>query len=229
MLRSPGILPITLAALLGLAAAPALADERADIDKVNGSITAAAGQAYDDLTTVNGEIRLEAGTRAGEATTVNGSIDIAANATLAQATTVNGGIHLDDNVQVEHDLGTVNGGIFVGRGGQVGGDITTVNGAIGLVDTDLAGGIVTVSGDITVGIGSHVHGGITVEEAGRSWLPINFGTQRVPRIVIGPEARVDGPLQFKRKVRLYVHDSARVGEISGASAIPYSGARAPGD
>ena len=37
-----------------------------DIDKVNGSITASAGEAYGDLSTVNGGIDLESGARAGD-------------------------------------------------------------------------------------------------------------------------------------------------------------------
>ena len=48
-------------------------------------------------------------------------------------------------------------------------DVSTVNGAIGLVDTDLGGGIETVNGDITVGVGSHVKGGIQVEKPSGNW------------------------------------------------------------
>ena len=44
-----------------------------------------------------------------------------------------------------------------------------MNGGIGLVDTDLGGGIETVNGDITVGVGSHVKGGIRVEKPTGNW------------------------------------------------------------
>lgn len=229
MFRTSTLLSAALAASLGLASAAAFADDL-DIDKVNGDISVQGGQAYDDISTVNGDIRIDSGARVDEVTTVNGSIDVASNATITEMTTVNGGIHLDDGAQVGGDIGTVNGEIFVGRGGEVGGDITTVNGSIGLVDTDLAGGISTVNGDITVGVGSHVRGGITVEKSNNwDWLPISFGKPKPLRIVIGPHARVDGPLHFERAVKLFVHDTATIGEVSGATAVPYSSARAPRD
>ena len=122
------------------------------------------------------------------------------------------------------DVETVNGSIFIDRGGNVGGDIETVNGAIGLVDTDVAGGIATVNGDLTVGIGSHVRGGIHYEKPGTQLISFK---RRDPRVVIGPDARVDGPLVFEHSVSLYVHETASIGPVTGATAVRYSGARAP--
>ena len=88
-----------------------------------------------------------------------------------------------------------------------GGDVDTVNGAIGLVDTELGGGIETVNGDITVGVGSHVQRRHPRREAATAWISI--GAQAaIPRIVIGPNAVVDGPLVFEREVELYVHQHA---------------------
>src|SRR3546814_16494924 len=66
-------LPLALSLLLDsgtVAAAP----DGADIDKVNGSITAEYGKVYGDLDTVNGSIRLEDGGHARAAQTVNGSV-----------------------------------------------------------------------------------------------------------------------------------------------------------
>jgi formylmethanofuran dehydrogenase subunit C len=130
---------------------------------------------------------------------------------------------------VSGGIETVNGGVFVDRGGQVARDVSTVNGAIGLVGTQLDGGIETVNGDVTVGVGSHVKGGIKVHKPGASWLPITFGKHQPPRIIIGANASVDGPLVFEREVKLFVHDSARIGRVTGATAIHYSGDRAPQD
>ena len=199
------------------------------IDKVNGSIDAEAGQVLGDLSTVNGSIRIASGARTGDAETVNGSIKVADNVQCGDLTTVNGGIHVDAHAQVGGGIETVNGGIFVDRGGHVAKDITTVNGAIGLVDTDLDGGIDTVNGDVTVGVGSHVKGGIKVEKPGTSWIPIHFGKHTPPRIIIGPNAVVDGPLVFEREVELYVHASARIGQVSGATAKRYTGATPPAE
>ena len=199
-----------------------------DVDKVNGSITAEAGQSYGTLETVNGGIHIEAGAHTSDAETVNGGIHVADGAQTGSLTTVNGGIHLGTQVQVGKGLETVNGEIFVDRGGHVGGDVDTVNGDIGLVDTDVDGGISTVSGDVTVGVGSHVKGGLKVEKPNSNWS-IHFGKPRIQRIVIGPNAVVEGPLVFEREVKLYVHASARTGTITGATAIRFDGAHAPQD
>ena len=87
-----------------------------------------------------------------------------------------------------------------------------VNGAIRMERAHVGGEIRTVSGDIDVGTGSRVDGGITVEK------PTGFfgiwTEQRPPRVVIGPGAVVAGPLVFEREVELYVHDSARTGHSS---------------
>ena len=100
----------------------------------------------------------------------------------------------------------------------------TVNGAIGLVDTDVAGSIETVNGDLTVGAGSHVRGGIHYEKPNHQWISFNA---RDPKVIIGPNARVDGPLVFEHEVKLYVHESAQIGAVTGATAIRYEGDRAP--
>ena len=198
MTRTRTALLLTLA----LATTPALAQQ--DVSKVNGSVSADAGQAYGDLETVNG------------------SVSIAAGATVEDASTVNGSITVGDKAQAA-SLETVNGAIRIGKDVQVRKDVETVNGAIGLVGTQLAGGIETVNGDITVGIGSHVKGGIKVEKP-RGW---SIKPRRDPRIIIGPNAVVEGPLVFERPVTLYVHTSARIGAVTGATAKPFSTDTAP--
>ncbi len=221
--RSRSALSQALTLSLMLAATPA-AFASQDIDKVNGSITVDASQPYGDLDTVNGSINIGDGARVEDAETVNGSIKVGANVQAQSLSTVNGGIRIGNNARIADDVGTVNGGIFVDRGSRIGGDVSTVNGAIGLVDTDLAGDIETVNGDITVGIGSHVRGGIRYQKPNASWFSLK---KRNPRVIIGPDARVDGPLVFERKVELYVHSSARTGTVTGATAVRYDGARAP--
>lgn len=217
----------TLVLSLALACAtPAFAQN--DIDKVNGSITAEAGQSYGDLQTVNGSIRIESRSRTGDAETVNGAIRIADDASVGDLGTVNGSIRAGRNLRATGDVETVNGSVFVDRGGTLRG-VSTVNGSIGLVDSDLSGGIETVNGDITVGAGSHVRGGIKVEKPTSNWMPVTLGKRQPPRIIVGPNAVVEGPLVFEREVKLYVHDSARIGAVSGATAVRYSGARAPAE
>lgn len=222
-------LAFALAAALAFAGPVAAGDRPESIDKVNGSITASAGQTYGDLSTVNGGIKIEAGARTEDASTVNGGIKVAERAQTRNLETVNGGIRLESGVQVDGDMETVNGEVFVDRGGRISGGVTTVNGAIGLVDADLGKGIDTVNGDITVGVNSHVRGGIKVEKPTSNWMPISFGRREPPRIIVGPNATVDGPLVFEREVKLFVHRTAKIGPVTGATAVPYDGDRAPND
>ena len=217
MTRTRTALLLTLA----LATTPALAQQ--DVSKVNGSVSADAGQAYGDLETVNGSVSIAAGATVEDASTVNGSITVGDKAQAASLETVNGAIRIGKDVQVRKDVETVNGSIFTDRGTTIGGNVDTVNGAIGLVGTQLAGGIETVNGNITVGIGSHVKGGIKVEKP-RGW---SMKPRRDPRIIIGPNAVVEGPLVFERPVTLYVHTSARIGAVTGATAKPFSTDTAP--
>lgn len=222
-----------LCTALMMASAVALAGPLADgqrrsIDKVNGGITADAGQAYGALETVNGGITLERGASAEDVETVNGGIEAADEVSTRDVSTVNGGIRFGKSARIDGDLETVNGGIFVDRGGQVRGNVSTVNGGIGLVETTVDGGIETVNGDVTVGVGSRVKGGIKVEKPSGNF-GFRIGKQKIPRIVIGPNAVVEGPLVFEREVKLYVHASARIGSVSGATAQRYDGATPPKD
>lgn len=213
-----------LALLLTLAVPAALAADR-DIDKVNGSITVDAGERYGNLDTVNGSINIGVGAHVADVETVNGSIRVSENVQAGGVSTVNGSIRVAASVTMNDDVSTVNGSIFVDRGSNIRGNVETVNGAIGLVDTDVSGGIETVSGDVTVGVGSHVSGGIHYQKPGKWW--ISLGKRKPPRVVIGPNARVDGPLRFEREVVLYVHATARTGPVTGATAVRYDGPTPP--
>lgn len=215
-----------IALSLLLATTPAFADG-GNVSKVNGSITAESGKQYGDLSTVNGSIRLQDGSRSTGADTVNGSIRAGDGIESGGLSTVNGSIRVGTQAKVDGNVGTVNGSIFIDRGGIVDGNIETVNGAIGLVATTVEGNVETVAGDVTIGIGSRVTGHIKVIKPTANWLPISVGNKRPPRIVIGPDAVVEGDLVFEREVVLYVHETARTGTVTGATPIPYDTPRAP--
>ena len=210
--------------LLLLSASAPLALAADDISKVNGSIQTQAGNTYGDLETVNGSIQLASGVQANSVETVNGSVRTEDNVQAHSIETVNGGIHGGRNLVLTHGLDTVNGGIYVDRGSRIGGSIETVNGSIGLVAVQLAGDIETVNGDITVGIDSVVRGGIKVN---RPSFGISLTAPRKPRIVIGPNAVVEGPLVFEREVVLLVHDSAKIGPVTGATPQRFDSETAP--
>ena len=216
---------IRTALFLALALSASTAFAQQDVSKVNGSITAEAGQAYGDLETVNGSIRIGAGATVDDASTVNGSINVGEKATTSSLETVNGSIRLERNVTVNGSLETVNGAIFVDRGGKVKEGVETVNGSIGLVATHVGGDVETVRGNITVGIDSHVAGGLRVEKS--TGFFNNNRNKNPPRIVIGPNAVVQGPLVFERPVVLYVHRTAKIGPVTGAKAQSFDGDTAP--
>lgn len=223
------VLALALATVLcaGAASGPAFAQQ--DIDKVNGSITAEGGQRYGDLETVNGSIRLEDGASVDEASTVNGSIQGGDEVSARSVETVNGAIKFGRKAKIDGNVETVNGGVFFDRGSAVRGGVSNVNGGIGVVGTEIGGDIETVMGDITVGADSRVKGRIHVEKPNNHGFNWSSRHREPPRIVIGPNAVVDGPLVFEREVVLYVHDSARIGRVTGATAKRYSGATPPAE
>lgn len=199
---------------------------QADISKVNGAVHAQAGQQYGDLETVNGSITVDGDVIAQDISTVNGSIKLAERAQAGDVETVNGSIRIGRNAVIARNLETVNGSIFVDHGSQVGGNIETVNGGIGLVATQLGGSIETVNGDITVGVGSRVTGDIQIKKPSFNF---SLSAPRKPRIIIGPDAVVQGKLHFEREVTLHVHTSATIGPVSGATAQRFSSDTAPQD
>ena len=137
---------------------------------------------------------------------VNGSIETSAGQRYGDLETVNGAVRVAENVQAR-DASTVNGSIHVESGARV-------------------DSLETVNGDITVGIGSHVRGGITVERP-QSWF--QSAPKRRPRVVIGPDAEVSGPMEFRREVSLYVHRTARIGQVTGAEPVRFETETAPQD
>lgn len=216
--------PLPLLFALALPLAPAWANE--DISKVNGSINAQAGQTYGDLETVNGGIQVAEAVVTGDIETVNGGIRVGDRARTGGISTVNGSVRIGREVVARGDVETVNGGIFSDRGTQIEGGLETVNGSIGLVESRVGRSIETVNGDITVGVGSQVQGGIEVKKAN---FNLSLTPGRKPRVIIGPNATVNGRLQFEREVTLYVHRSAQIGPVSGAQPLPFDTDTAPQD
>ena len=211
-----------IAFLAVLIASPVAFAKGVDIDKVNGSIRTDAGTQYGELETVNGSIMVDAGVSADSVSTVNGGIDVDDKATVGTLETVNGGIDIGEAVEIAYDVSTVNGGVGIERGSRVHGKVETVNGRIELAAAEVGKGIATVNGDITVGADSIVRGGIRVEKPNNGWFNWGNANQKKPRIVIGANAVVEGTLEFEREVELFVHSSARIGTVRGATPQTFS-------
>jgi len=211
----------TILLLCTFALLPALAVARdGDIDKVNGAVRVEAGQQAGDVSSVNGAVHVGDGATVRKAGTVNGAVELGDRAQATAVDTVNGSITLGEASKVSGDVSAVNGSIRLARGAEVGGKLGNVNGAIALDAAHVAGGLATVSGDISVGENSRVEGGILIDKQ-NGWFNFN---SRKPVVVIGPHAVVQGTLEFRREVELKVSDSAQIGPVKGATVEKFSGA-----
>jgi cytoskeletal protein CcmA (bactofilin family) len=76
------------------------------------------------------------------------------------------------------------------------------------------GDVETVNGDVLVGAGSRVEGGIVVSKPG-GWNWSKSG--RLPRVTIESGAEVRGALRFEREVELAVAEGAVVGPVEGVT------------
>lgn len=216
----------TIGLLMLLLAVPAMAAS------INKSVKVEAGAEAGGATSVNGSISIGENARVtGNVKTVNGTIRVDAGATIEKASTVNGGIRIADGVEseglntvngsikvaeqatVDGGIGAVNGSIKIGMGSTVAKNVGNVNGQIELSGAEVGGDIETVNGDVTLQDEAVVKGDLVVDK-NNSW---GWGKSksRKPRIVIGPGSRVEGKIILKRKVELFISDTAEVGGVEG--------------
>lgn len=205
-----------------------------DANTINGSVRIGDDAVVQgDVGNVNGSIRIGSDATVGEVFNVNGSIGIGSGSSSRSVESVNGSIALSDDVAVDGDVATVNGNINGGLSVQIDGEIETVNGTVSMnTGSQVAEGIstangrirltgtraaslTTLNGSIDLRDGTRIDGQIMVKEGSNS-------SSGRPEIHIGQNVEVAGPLIFEKDVDLYIHESARVGEIQGAEARPYS-------
>jgi DUF4097 and DUF4098 domain-containing protein YvlB len=190
------------------------------LDKVNGSVNVKDGAHAGNASTVNGSIDIGRDAVIANADTVNGAITLGERAHAVSLETVNGGIELESAADVARDASTVNGSLQLASGSHVGGKLENVNGGIRLDHATVDGGVATLNGDVTIGSGSIVRGGLHVQK--NHGFSISFDSRK-PRIVIASGAEVDGTLQFDREVDLFVAPDAKIGKVVGATPQPYTG------
>jgi hypothetical protein len=212
-------LAATLVAVLAVASRPAASSDD-EHSKVLGSVYVGSGEHAGDATTVNGSVDIGANAVVKHVESVNGGITLGEHSTAASAQTVNGSMRLQPGARVAGSVELVNGGISLSKGADVVGHLSNVNGAIRLEEAHVGGGIETTNGDIDIGANSRVEGGVLINKGNDGWFS---GMQKVPRVVIGPGAVVQGTLKFEREVKLFVSDRARIGTVQGATATKFSG------
>jgi DUF4097 and DUF4098 domain-containing protein YvlB len=192
-----------------------------DIDKVNGTVQVDNGQHAGNVSTVNGAVRIGDNAVVQKASTVNGSVSLGDHAQATAVDTVNGSVTAGVGSRVTGAVDTTNGGIHLNKGAEVIGKVGNVNGGINLDAAHVGGGLQTTNGDVIVGANSHVEGGILVDKPG-GWFNWNSNS-RLPHVVIGPHAVVQGTMEFRREVVLQVSDSAQIGAVKGATPVKFSG------
>ncbi len=185
---------------------------------VNGSVHVGANSTIRDIDNVNGSVSVESGAQTGDINSVNGSVQIGDGALVGSLDAVNGSITIGRDVRIENDLGTVNGSLTVASGTRIGGTVSSVNGSLSLSAVNIGGDIENFNGGIALLDGCVVEGDIRVKKKGFS-----IGKGHKPKIVIGANTEIRGVMTFERPVKLFVHESATVGEIRGAEAKRYSG------
>jgi DUF4097 and DUF4098 domain-containing protein YvlB len=210
---------MALAMVLTLSACGASKDGD-ESTKVNGSIQVPAGRQPGAVATVNGSIHVDDNAAVTSATTVNGTVHLGDRATATSLNSVNGSMTLGSGARVSGSVSSVNGELTLGEGADVSGSLSNVNGKITLTAAHVGGGIKTVSGSMNITGASRVEGGILVQKPSSELVQLVLD---VPRIVIGPGATVQGELRFERTVQLFISDNARVGTVTGATAVPFTG------
>ena len=182
-----------------------------NISRVNGSIEVEPGREAGDVETVNGSVTVGSGARVRDVETVNGAVRIEARAEARSVETVNGAVTVGEQAVVGDDVSVVNGKVTLLRGARADGRVENVNGALRLEGATVRRGLGTVNGDVFVGAGSQVEGGIEIEKPGGwSWRKSDR-----PRVTIESGATVNGTLRFEREVDLYVGAGAVVGPVEG--------------
>lgn len=186
---------------------------------VNGSITVHDNaEVTGTLRTVNGKIRVGDHCKVSELTVVNGDIKVGQATSTGPIQAVNGGVDLGLGVDVDGRIMTVNGKIKAQPRTHVDGDLGSVNGKIELHGTIVTGEVENHHGGMLITDGSVIQGDVAVRKSDSD------NDKSVPRVVIGPDTQVQGRLIFERPVHLYVHESAKIGEVQGATPERYSDA-----
>ena len=203
------------------------AHHRGDISKINRSIQIGDGETAGDIESVNGSISIGDNAIIESAETVNGSVRIGANGQAESLETVNGSITVGAKTVVQEGIETVNGAITLGDDAASLDKIETVNGRIELGARAQAGaGIELVNGDVELKNAARVTGDIVVRKPTMSgW----FNKQsKTPRVILGPNAVVNGDLVFEREVELHMHTTAKItgkqnGPLAGGKVNSFSG------
>lgn len=163
---------------------------------------------------VTGEIDVEAGARGGALSSVRGDIVLGYGASAASVRTITGHVLLRAGATVRGDVQTVTGSVSMARNSHVAGRVTSVTGDINLEAAE-AGSIETTSGTISLGAASIVASPIVLAalQPGEK----NPTVLKLPTVLIGEGAHVEGGIQASRGAIVIASRSAVLGPIRGTT------------
>lgn len=190
-----------------------------DLKTSNGRILVESGLRVGDVKSTNGRITLEKETTAQHVATTNGRIHIKSESVVDSVHTTNGRIEIDAS-KVKGNVKATNGSIRIEDGSHVRGKVVSANGSIQLGDSTVDENLEISHGNVTL-IDSAIEGDLIIHPKKRGW-GFNWKNKK-PEIIIGPESVVMGTIIAKQDIELYVHESAKVGKITGAEPRIYSG------
>ncbi len=191
-----------------------------DINNGDRRVVVATGTQVNDVRNINGRVTVEAGASARNIRTYNGRIIIEGNGFVSgNVDTYNGGIRAIGGGEIKGNAEAFNGDIVLAHM-TVGQNVQTANGRIDLSNVAIGENVETNGGDVMLENSIVEKDLIIHKRKGFNFFELPVFRQKV---VIGPESQIKGSLMVRRKVQLYVHETARINNIVGANAISYSG------
>lgn len=192
--------------------------EQPNLKSVNGRIEVGDGLKVGDVKTTNGRIRLGDEVVAKDVRTTNGSIAVGRGGTLDSVRSTNGSLSIEGG-KVKGDVRTTNGAIRIEDESVIEGNVISANGHIELDEAKVKDNVELSNGRMDLRR-AEIGGDVVIHERrGSSW----FGRHKKPVVVIGAETVVKGDIIARQEIELFVHESAKVGNIVGAEAQTFSG------
>lgn len=211
------------------------------IDTGSGDVFVETGAVTRNIDTGSGSVELAAGASSGRIDTGSGSVRLGADAQSGAIDTGSGSVQGADRVTIDGDVDTGSGSIELGAGSSVRGKIDsgsgsvdfngvtvegpidTGSGDISLVDCQLRDDLRTTRGEVKLEGSTRVDGDLIIRKS-KCW-GICWGDDQPTRVIIGAGASVAGEIRSERETELWVHETARIGKVSGAEVKRFSGER----
>ncbi len=194
-----------------------------NVREVNRSVIIEDGRRVNDVWSTNGRVVIEDGAMARNVRTTNGRVVIGgSNTRVADITTVNGRISGDYGGQIAGDVEAVNGRVDF-TNAAIGRSVKTANGHINLYSVTVGENVETRNGDVRLENTIIENDLIIKKRRLPGLLELLSWNWMDQEVVIGPGSEIKGTLVARNEITLYVHESATINNVIGATPVTYSG------